>query len=99
MFNKTIRTRFNLIVKESVNSFRKDNNDDLLDNSKYDTIYQFDYGIKELKPGKQSGPKQAPSVNSRYRCSVCNGPAESIHNMPGFFCCEACNKIVDPIKN
>ena len=100
MFNKTIRTRLNLVIKESINSFRKDNNDDLLDNSKYDTIYQFDYGQKELKSGKQDAQKEPlKATNSKYRCSICDGPAESVRNMPGFFCCEACKKIVNPIKN
>ena len=96
MFNKTIRTRFNLIVKESVNSFRKDNNEDLLDSSKYDTIYQFDHSVKELKPGKQGATKEA--IKSKYHCLICDGPAESVRNMPGFFCCEACGKIV-PVKS
>jgi hypothetical protein len=101
VFSKGIRTKFNLIVKESINSFRKDNDDDLLDDSKYDAIYDYNYSPKQLKSGKQEPAKQrAPRdnyANSKYTCAACSGPAEPVQGMTGFHYCEVCNKIV-PIK-
>lgn len=100
IFSKPIRTKCNLIVRESINTFRKDNDDDLLDNSKYDVVYEYNYVTKGLNPGKQAqekpqAAKSAPA--SKYDCAICGEHVEPVYKMPGYYCCEKCGKIV-PLK-
>lgn len=49
---------------------------------------------EQVKPEQRAEPKK----QSNTLCSDCGYPIELIPNMPGFFYCDKCKKVVNPKK-